>query len=176
MSDLDKLARAYPEAPEGFTHGFINPDGDAEFLEKAFATSGVLPLEFIKASQIRDRYHELLEEEKMKEQPKWNGEGFPPVGAVCGYSINEGANWYKCLIEYDHEQLLVARCHYQSDSELQQALYKESTLFRPLKTDRERIVEKMVGVIGDNWRAVGTHRHVAEALYDSFNITEKATK
>lgn len=34
------------------------------------------------------------------QKPTWNGEGVPPVGCECEYSLNAGKTWWKCKIDY----------------------------------------------------------------------------
>ena len=32
--------------------------------------------------------------------PEWGGEGLPPVGCECEYSLNAGITWHACKIGY----------------------------------------------------------------------------
>lgn len=45
----------------------------------------------------RESYEAALAASKVKE---WDGDGIPPVGCECEYTMNGGATWWTCTVKY----------------------------------------------------------------------------
>lgn len=72
--------------------------------------------------------------------PVWNGEGLPPVGCECEYSLNGGKTWWKCKIDYIvGTQGVVMLCDtFEGVQYVQFSLYGNALKFRPTRSEAER--------------------------------------
>lgn len=71
---------------------------------------------------------------------EWNGEGLPPVGCECEYSLNGGKTWWKCKIDYIvGTQGVVMLCDtLEGVQYVQFSSYGNALKFRPLQSEAER--------------------------------------
>ena len=105
---------------------------------------------------------------RAEEQPTWNGEGLPPEGTVCEWLYN-GA-WTKCEIKGIHKEFLWLLV---DGWKCPDSILHEANRFRPLRTEREIIVGEVVEVLDKSEDYDYDCLIIAEALYDTFNITRK---
>lgn len=61
--------------------------------------SSYLPPSWEGIREDGEKYH-VAEFAWRFEPMKWDGEGLPPVGCECQYSLNGGVTWFDCRIEY----------------------------------------------------------------------------
>lgn len=93
------------------------------------------------------------------QKPAWNGEGVPPVGCECEYSLNGGSTWWKCKIDYIvGTQGVVMLCHtIEGVQYVHFSSYGDSLKFRPIRTEAERKRDAAVEAMkreaeeGNNW-------------------------
>ena len=106
------------------------------------------------------------------QKPTWNGEGVPPVGCECEYSLNAGKTWWKCKIDYIvGTQGVVMLCDtFEGVQYVKFSSYGGTLKFRPIRTEadkkRERICDAIYGALT---RAERQHNRSdeAEAVYDA---------
>lgn len=128
---------------------------------------------------IADDRHECIVSRKQYEsalaasqKPTWNGEGVPPVGCECEYSLNAGKTWWKCKIDYIvGTQGVVMLCDtFEGIQYVKFSSYGGTLKFRPIRTEadkkRERICDAIYGALT---RAERQHNRSdeAEAVYDA---------
>lgn len=91
---------------------------------------------------------EILDElDGMKQQPQWEEGELPPVGTVCECYSEWYSKWVSCRIIAIHEDEFWAHIGNNSRTNV----YKLSDYkFRPIKTERERVVEKMEDILNIN--------------------------
>lgn len=72
--------------------------------------------------------------------PVWNGEGLPPVGCECEYSLNGGKTWRKCKIDYIvGTQGVVMLCDtVEGVQYVQFSSYGDALKFRPIRSEADR--------------------------------------
>ncbi|UKL14835.1 hypothetical protein [Erwinia phage Gungnir39] len=74
----------------------------------------------------------------------WNGDGLPPVGCECEYSLN-GNVWRECIIEiYVGTQGVVMSCDVFEGMQYVNFIYYPNTKFRPIRTEAERKRESII--------------------------------
>ena len=106
------------------------------------------------------------------QKPTWNGEGVPPVGCECEYSLNAGKTWWKCKIDYIvGTQGVVMLCDtFEGVQYVKFSSYGGTLKFRPIRTEadkkRERICDAIYGALT---KAERQHNRSdeAEAVYDA---------
>lgn len=106
------------------------------------------------------------------QKPTWNGEGLPPVGCECEYSLNAGKTWWKCKIDYIvGTQGVVMLCDtFEGVQYVKFSSYGGTLKFRPIRTEadkkRERICDAIYGALT---KAERQHNRSdeAEAVYDA---------
>lgn len=98
--------------------------------------------------------------EPKKDQTAWDGEGLPPVGTVCEIRTSTEDWWEATVRLYDEGEVI-----WRPKGETLYSDNVKDVEFRPIKTDRDRQIEKMVEVI----RAYEgiTDEGLAEALYEA---------
>lgn len=76
----------------------------------------------------------------------WNGEGLPPVGCECEYSLNGGKTWWNCKVDYIvGTQGVVMLCDtFEGVQYVQFSSYGNALKFRPTRSEAERKREKAV--------------------------------
>lgn len=85
---------------------------------------------------------------------EWNGEGLPPVGCECEYSLNGGVTWWKCKIDYIvGTQGVVMLCDtFEGVQYVQFSSYGSSLKFRPARSEAERkrdaATNALMGILG----------------------------
>ncbi len=79
----------------------------------------------------------------------WNGEGLPPVGVVCEYSLTSGAVWHECTVKYalSNGRQLVADCAGNPEGEA--VLHFSTCQFRTLRTPEQIAAEEIETIL--NW-------------------------
>lgn len=109
--------------------------------------------------------------------PTWDGQGRPPVGTECEYSIN-GGPWFRCKINYsyrdDENQFSIISCpHLGYEQQVRHNLPGncDGVVFRPIRTpeqieaeERGKAIQQLFEDSGIRARDGG--RSIAEALYD----------
>lgn len=92
----------------------------------------------------------------------WNGEGLPPVGCECEYSLNSGRTWFKCKIDYilGTQGLIMLADVFEGGQWVSFHEYDDKLKFRPLRTEAERAIDEMV-------RLSGVSIGAAKILYDA---------
>lgn len=72
--------------------------------------------------------------------PLWNGEGLPPVGCECEYSLNGGKTWWNCKVDYIvGTQGVVMLCDtFEGVQYVQFSSYGDALKFRPIRSEAER--------------------------------------
>lgn len=112
--------------------------------------------------------------------PKWNGEGLPPVEAVCEYTLNSGISWFTCVISYIYmdKSALIAKCFtsQRSPTFIEQVIPLDDlrrVQFRPIRTaeqieaeQRECAITDMCVLLGKDSTRAGV-RENAGVLYDA---------
>lgn len=106
------------------------------------------------------------------QKPTWNGEGAPPVGCECEYSLNAGKTWWKCKIDYIvGTQGVVMLCDtFEGVQYVKFSSYGGTLKFRPIRTEadkkRERICDAIYGALT---KAERQHNRSdeAEAVYNA---------
>lgn len=88
-------------------------------------------------SVTRKQYESAL---AAAQQPVWNGEGLPPVGTECEYSLNAGRTWFKCKIDYilGTQGLIMLADVYEGGQFVSFAEYDGKLKFRPILSEAER--------------------------------------
>lgn len=78
--------------------------------------------------------------------PAWSGEGLPPVGVECEYSLNGGKTWWNCKVDYIvGTQGVVMLCDtFEGVQYVQFSSYGNALKFRPTRSEEERKREKAV--------------------------------
>ncbi|EGJ2553784.1 hypothetical protein IHF37_004575 [Salmonella enterica] len=128
---------------------------------------------------IADDRHECIVSRKQYEsalsasqKPAWNGEGVPPVGCECEYSLNAGRTWWKCKIDYIvGTQGVVMLCDtFEGVQYVKFSSYGGTLKFRPISAEadkkRERICDAIYGALT---KAERQHNRSdeAEAVYEA---------
>lgn len=80
---------------------------------------------------------------------EWNGEGLPPVGCECEYSLNGGVTWWKCKIDYIvGTQGVVMLCDtFEGVQYVQFSSYGNALKFRPIRSEADRKRDESLRVI-----------------------------
>lgn len=106
------------------------------------------------------------------QKPAWNGEGVPPVGCECEYSLNAGKTWWKCKIDYIvGTQGVVMLCDtFEGVQYVKFSSYGGTLKFRPIRTEadkkRERICDAIYGALTKAERQHNRSDEVA-VIYDA---------
>ena len=71
---------------------------------------------------------------------EWDGEGLPPVGVECEYSLNSGRTWFKCKIDYilGTQGLVMLADVFAGGQWVSFHEYDGKLKFRPLRTEYEK--------------------------------------
>lgn len=147
-------------APEGATH-YIIDDNDSEFAIQStfYRDEGDKWRECNSQSYWRKNTNNPLTVIP-RPSPAWDGSGLPPVGVECEISTNGGAGFrVGCVDAYNRDKsaAMFDFCGIMDCASL------DHCLFRPLKTEKERVVEWAMDAanFGENMR------RGIEALYDA---------
>ena len=97
-------------------------------------------------------------------ETEWNGEGLPPVGCECEYSLNGGSTWWKCKIDYIvGTQGVVMLCDtFEGVQYVHFSSYGNALKFRHTRSEAERKREEAVKTI----MLTGWCQSAAEEIYD----------
>lgn len=101
--------------------------------------------------------------------PLWNGEGLPPVGCECEYSLNGGKTWWKCKIDYIvGTQGVVMLCDtFEGVQYVQFSSYGNALKFRPIRSETERKRDAAKNAIAELCRSSASNGHSADLIYDA---------
>lgn len=156
MKLIDLLVQALPKRggwPEGAEYARVTGFGGkkilVEFLfpaayNKLSYSIGIIACHLTDAGADidcrmihRDSYESAL---TVSQKPAWNGEGVPPLGCECEYSLNGGLTWWKCKIDYIvGTQGVVMLCHtLEGVQYVHFSSYGDSLKFRPIRTEAEK--------------------------------------
>lgn len=104
--------------------------------------------------------------EKLLRGEQWDGTGLPPVGTECEYKDTQTGKWMPVNIKYASDQVVVLMgCErvWGTLVEIAKDVVIDKPEFRPLRTEREKAVEKLRQVLN-----VGRNTYEdAENLYDA---------
>lgn len=132
--DSDCSIYGFEERPE-LEDGHEWMDGtDGGFLLKV----GTLAESSDKSTSIitRKQYEAALAESN---NVAWNGDGLPPVGCDCQYSLSGGSTWWNCKIEYIvGTQGVVMSCDVFEGVQYVSYSGYPSLVFRPIRSEEER--------------------------------------
>ena len=106
--------------------------------------------------------------------PLWNGEGLPPVGCECEYSLNGGKIWWKCKIDYIvGTQGVVMLCDtFEGVQYVQFSSYGNALKFRPIRSETERKRDAAKNAIAELCRSSASNGHSADLIYDAIAAGE----
>ena len=79
-------------------------------------------------------------------EPEWSGEGLPTVGVECEYISRAGINYKWCKIKHKGQKYILVGT--KNNSEL--CLNIRTTNFRPLQSEREKVIEKALQIYSVN--------------------------
>lgn len=101
--------------------------------------------------------------------PAWHGEGLPPVGAKCEYSLNSGATWFKCKIDYilGTQGLVMLADVFEGGQWVSFHEYDGKLKFRPIRTEAEKAREKSIKEIDLACKECAHVDAMAEHIYES---------
>lgn len=86
--------------------------------------------------------------------PEWNGEGLPPVGTICEYSL-AGRVWSPCKIDlYVGTQGVVISCDVFEGIQYVDFAKYDDFEFRPLRTEAERKRDAFINAVLDDMRTI----------------------
>lgn len=75
----------------------------------------------------------------------WNGDGIPPVGCKCEYTLNNGGTWHECTVEYlVGTQGAVLSCDVYEGVQYVHFCNYDGKLFRPIRSEEEKKREEAV--------------------------------
>ncbi|MFW6823635.1 hypothetical protein ACM7TL_17215, partial [Enterobacter hormaechei] len=102
-------------------------------------------------------------------KPEWNGDGVPPVGTECEYSLNAGRTWFKCKIDYvlGTQGLIMLADVYEGGQFVGFAEYDGKLKFRPIRSEADKKKEEAVFAIAELCRQSASNGHSAELIYDA---------
>lgn len=120
-----------------------NPDLCAEDWSKDDTSSDIIAYRLHQPQEVAQI--EAEQEADMNEcigqapAPVWNGEGLPPVGCECEYSLNGGSTWWKCKIDYIvGTQGVVMLCDtFEGVQYVQFSSYGDALKFRPIRSEAD---------------------------------------
>lgn len=93
----------------------------------------------------RKQYEAALAESK---KVVWSGEGLPPVGCECQYSLNGGKTWLDCKIEFIvGTQGIVMSCDVFEGVQYVSNYTYRNLAFRPIRSEEERKRDEITGAI-----------------------------
>lgn len=97
----------------------------------------VLSCDSTESMVTRSQYESALAASK---NPTWNGEGVPPAGCECEYSLNGGSTWWKCKIDYIvGTQGVVMLCDtFEGVQYVHFSSYGDSLKFKPIRTEADK--------------------------------------
>ena len=172
----------WSKAPEGATHWDMGLDGAVAGWMRV--NEGQWYWWPVDGAQCERKWHVCL----TPKQPKsgkylarpWNGEGLPPVEAVCEYTLNSGISWFTCVICYIYmdKRALIAKCFTSERSPefIEQEIPLDDLLrvqFRPIRTadqieaeQRECAITDMCVLLGKDSTRAGV-RAMAGVLYEA---------
>ena len=103
------------------------------------------------------------------DMPEWSGEGLPPVGTVCEYSLNSGVTWFKCKIGYilDTHGLVMLADVFEGAQYVDFDTYDGKLKFRPLRTEAQKAMESAKHIIAELCRDSASNGHSADLIMEA---------
>jgi hypothetical protein len=101
--------------------------------------------------------------------PEWRGEGLPPVGVECEYSLNSGRTWFKCKIDYilGTQGLVMLADVFEGGQWVSFHEYDGKLKFRPLRTEAEKAREAACRAISHILDEDRNFQFNAKKIYDA---------
>lgn len=133
---------------------------DCDILEQSFAgmvfhsiQAGIIPVvrlsisdDWRKAKVTRAQWQAAVDALKAEKADEWNGEGLPPVGALCEWKEKTGFSWVKATVLFISESSVVM----QREDGFEWQMLTKRTVFRPIRTpeqiaadERDRSISEM---------------------------------
>lgn len=193
MKLIEILACELKEWPEGFDDvgqadfGALHLPGIGKFVRHTGETYTKSD-DWLNAIVTRAEWQAAVDALNKPAGPVWNGEGLPPVGALCEYDARtkgDGkAQWFKVKIEYLSEWNIVFSCVAVPEGGSQESIGVELAydvrasslgVFRPILTpeqiaadEREKAIAEMVDTLGCDPEASKTGEFIrCGVLYDA---------
>jgi len=164
----------WKDAPEGATHWGVK---HGAYVGGWYSETGAgvwfwLPAENTRKDRIvwngplwRPHHPEdLLIPRPELENPEWDGEGLPPVGTVCEFSRGSWCPWGAVEV-IGHYKGRVA--HVTETDFGPQVDFGEPSMYRPLRSHRERVIDEAMSVASPYIDSRATAEKMAGALYDA---------
>jgi len=96
----------------------------------------------------------------------WDGQGLPPVGCTCEYSLNNGRTWHECKLDYlVGSQGAVLSCDVFEGVQYVHFCNYDGEIFRPIRTETERKRKEAIDAIAELCRSSASNGHSAELIY-----------
>ncbi len=95
-------------------------------------------------------------------QPQWNGEGLPPVGALCQYQDYSDTPWVECKVLAYHNN----ECWLQRTADGTSFIMGNPHL-HPIRSEADQKRKESTGIIADICRSSASNGHSAELIYDA---------
>lgn len=114
--------------------------------------------------------HEIVTREQYEAalaaaQPQWDGEGLPPVGCECEYTLS-GNTWWPCKIEmYVGTQGVVMSCDVFEGIQYVNCHEYTNLAFRPIRSEADKKRDAAINAIAELCRSSATNGHSAELIY-----------
>lgn len=95
--------------------------------------------------------------------PRWNGEGLPPIGAVCEFNscwahVARGESWHQVTVVYSSDESYVVRRDAAPEGETTEvcgpATLSEIARFRPIRTAEQIAAETRIAEINEMLRHI----------------------
>ena len=97
---------------------------------------------------------------------KWDGQGLPPVGTVCeGFTQDSARQWRWLEVEMlKHNNLKSGECAVHA---VHHGVLRWCSEFRPIKSDKEKWIDKSLGSLGHYFDAGDYQRRLFSHIYDA---------
>lgn len=103
---------------------------------------------------------------KVEMLPMWNGEGLPPVGTECEYTLNNGSTWNVCTINtiVGTQGVVMNRDVFEGVQYVSLHDYP-NTKFRPIRSARDKAVEAMFHMLPEGHKiGIDTRQFIYDAI------------
>ena len=100
---------------------------------------------------------------------EWSGDGLPPVGCECEYSLNGGGTWFKCKIDYilGTQGLIMLADVFEGAQYVPFDEYAGKLKFRPLRSEADKRRDESLRAIYDILYAGVSTKQDAADIYDA---------
>ena len=162
----------WDKAPSGATH--YNKECSCPWLKET-PPSFYNSEDWVEYTQdnYEDHFSNAVKRPEEIKNKEWSGEGVPPVGTVCEYSLT-GGEWFKCKIMYTlsgSDDCFVAWCDYLGmDQYLTFSSERYKLQLRKIKTPEQVAEEERLQAIGEMLSSVdrySTLKGIMCALYNA---------